>query len=125
MVRRITMQIGPVTVAGSLRDSETTRAFWGRLPLTVRMMGTGIDFCGAMPFALPYQPELVHHGWRNGDINYNPAGGWLAVHFADEQNSARYGDQLTIGSVEGSLDALQGLAGTFDVRIEAAEGDGR
>lgn len=117
---RIMMHIGSADVAGTLLDSGTARAFAERLPVTVRMSGMGVDLCGRLPFALPYRSELVHRGWSNGDINYNPTGGWLAVQVDDEENSRRYGDQLTIGRVEGPLEPLRALSGPYDVRIELA-----
>ena len=74
-----------------------------------------------LPLSLPADPVLVHRGWTDGDLNYNPAGGWLAIFFDDERNSMRYGDQLTIGRVEGSLEPLRALEGRLDALIETDE----
>ena len=123
MSMRIAMQFGDETVRAVLEDGEPARAFAARLPLTLRMRGSGIDYCARLPFALPYDPAHIHCGWADGDINYCPAGGWLAVLFGDEHNSTRYGGQLTLGRVEGSLDTLRALSGCYDVRIERIDRD--
>lgn len=126
MATGVIMRFGDVEARGTLNDGETARAFAERLPTTIRVSGTGIDFCGQMPFALPYDEADVHNGWTNGDINYNPHGGWFALLYDDEENSARYGDQLVMGRVEGSLDALRALGGSYDLRIEVEkEGERR
>lgn len=85
------------------------------------MSGTGIDFCGQMPFELPYEPAQVKHGWKNGNINYNPGGGWFAVLFDNEENFQRYGDQVNMGRVTCPLEVLHGLSGGYEVLVELAE----
>ena len=119
MVRAIAMHFGDVNVSARLNDTAAARAFVALLPVTVRMSASAVGICGAAPFRLPADPASVHRGWVNGDINYNPGGGWLAVFFDDEENSLRYGDQLTIGRIAGPLAPLHALAGTYDVLIEA------
>ncbi len=118
MAQRIRLQFDEIAVICRLNETETARAFARLLPQTIAMSGTGIDLCGPMPAELPYDSVLVHHGWKDGDVNYNPEGGWLALFFDDEENSLRFGDQLTIGHIEGSLDVLRGRAGRYLVRIE-------
>ena len=115
---RIVLRFGDTSITGLLNASETSRAFAGRLPLSLHMSGSGIDLCGKLPFDLPVDAALVHRGWANGDINYCPGGGWLAVLFGDEENSRRYGDQVTLGHVECPLEVLRDLAGPCDVGIE-------
>lgn len=119
MVQRIAMILGDVTAAALLNDSAAARLFFERLPVRIRMSASAVGCCGPAPFDMPVDAALVHRGWKNGDINYNPGSGWLAVFVEDEENSGRYGDQLTIGRIEGSLAPLRALAGTYDVLIEA------
>ena len=61
----------------------------------------------------------MHDGWTNGDLNYNPRGGWLAVLFGGEEGSAAYDDQVTMGAVDGPLSVFKQLEGAFALRIEA------
>ena len=121
MGRRIVVRLGDVTVRAMLNDTPAARALAERLPLTLRMCASTVGCCGALPLSLPADPVLVHRGWTDGDLNYNPAGGWLAIFFDDERNSMRYGDQLTIGRVEGSLEPLRALEGRLDALIETDE----
>ncbi len=115
---RIVMHFGDERIEGVLGDSETARAFAALLPVRVRVSGTGIDFCGAAPFELPYEKSQVGFGWTNGDINYNPDGGWFAVLFDGEQDSRRYGDQVNIGRVTSPLERLHALSGAYEVLVE-------
>lgn len=117
---KITLNFGSVSIPATLNDTETARAFADKLPAIIRVSGTGIDFCGQMPFSLPYEQRQVDRGWKDGDINYNPGGGWFALLFDDEENSKRYGDQVNMGHVGAPLDILHELDGSFDLVIERA-----
>lgn len=119
MGQAIVMHFGDKAVAAQLNDTATACALAALLPVTVRMSASAVGICGAAPFGLPADPASIHRGWVNGDVNYNPGGGWLAIFFDDEENSRRYGDQLTIGRVTGPLAPLRALFGTYDVLIEA------
>ena len=110
MSTKINMRFGDVTVQAELNDTDTARAFAAMLPATIRVSGTGIDFCGRMPFGLPYEESQVRRGWTNGDVNYNPGGGWFAHLFDDEENSMRYADHRT-------ADEMVGLLGNGNVSI--------
>ncbi len=120
MPTEIVMRFGEESVSATLNDTETAQAFAENLPASIRVRGASIDFCGRMPWKLPYEQSQVGHGWINGDVNYNPGGGWFAVLFGDEENSRRYGDQVNIGQVSESLDVFQRLGGAYDVEIELA-----
>lgn len=120
MSTMINMRFGKTSVSAELNDTATARTFADRLPQTIRVSGTGIDFCGRMPFELPYNESQVGHGWTNGDVNYNPGGGWFALLFDDQEYSLRYGDQVNMGRVTSSLDVLHELSGSYDIVVERA-----
>lgn len=122
MGKRMIARLGSTAVTVALNDTETARNLAARLPVRLRMYASAVGCCGPLSFTLPHDPALVHRGWSNGDVNYNPAGGWLAIFVDDEENSRRYGDQLTIGRVEGTLAPLRSLAGQLDVLL-ALEAD--
>lgn len=122
MGRRIAVRLGDVTVHATLNETPAARALAERLPLALRMCASTVGCCGALSFSLPADPALVHRGWTDGDLNYNPSGSWLAIFFDDEKNSMRYGDQLTIGHVEGSLEPLRTLEGRLDVLLSLEAG---
>jgi hypothetical protein len=116
------MTFGSEAVYASLNDTETARAFAARLPQTIAVSGTGVDFCGPMPFDLPFEGAQVHRGWTNGDVNYNPQGGWFAILHGGQGDSARYGDQVVMGRIEGEdLRRVQSLSGAYDLLVELAE----
>lgn len=120
MVTKINLRFGATVVAAELNDTDTARSFAEKLPTTIHVGGTGIDFCGQMPFELPYEKSQVGRGWSNGDVNYNPSGGWFALLFDGEEDSDRYGDQVNMGRVTDPLDTLHALSGSYDLVIERA-----
>lgn len=118
----IMVRFGGTAIAVELNDTETARAFASHLPTSVRMNDTGADFCGRMPFSLPYEQSQVHSGWTNGDVNYNPGGGWFAMLYDGEEDSSAYGDQVVIGRIIGDgLERIRSLSGSHDIVIELAE----
>ena len=122
MAGRIRLKFGDTNVTARLNDTETAQAFSKRLPVTIHVSGTGVDFCGRMPFSLPYEQGQVHSGWTNGDVNYNPGGGWLAVLYDGEESSKRYGDQVVMGRIaDADLPRMRELSGSYDLVVERAE----
>ena len=114
---RIRLDFDVCSVTVLLKDTASADAFAELLPLSLTACCTGVALCAAMPCALPIDAGEVHRGWCDGDIAYNPAGGWLSVLIGDEENSLRYGDQVTLGHIEGDLEALRALEGRQALRI--------
>ena len=115
--RRIGLDFGTCEVVALLEDSATVVAFAELLPLSLTVCCTGVALCAAMPRALPVEADAVHRGWRNGDVTYSPTGGWLSVLIGDEENSQRYGDQVTLGHLEGDLEGLRRLEGRCELHV--------
>lgn len=118
---RVELRIGEVAVPVELDGSAASRALVARLPLELPMSVSSVGCCGQLPFSLPHDAADVHPGWSDGDLNYKPEGDWLALFFDDEENSTRYGGQVTLGHAVGPLDVLRDLEGTHDVRIELSK----
>ena len=116
----IEFSFGSTVVPAVLNGSKTACAFARLLPFETTLCGTGIALCGALPEPLPVNPEQIHRGWQNGDINYCTEGGWLSVLVGDEENSARYGGQVTLGHLAEGWAALEGLVGEVPVRVAAS-----
>ncbi len=118
---RVELRIGEVTVSVELNGSAAAHALAARLPQTLPMSVSSVGCCGQLPFSLPHDAADVHPGWSDGDLNYKPEGDWLALFFDDEENSARYGGQVTLGHAVSPLDALRELSGTHDAFIAILE----
>ena len=118
---KINIRIGDVVVPATLNDSETARAFAEKPPLSLKMNNSGLDFCGILPEALPYEAKQVHNGWLNGDIDFATDGNWLAILYAGEEKFETYGHQVNRGKVDCELSRLADLDGTYQVHIELAK----
>ena len=51
----INLVFGDTTVKAELNDTDTAQVFYEKLPLTIPVSGTGLDFCGRIPVKLPYE----------------------------------------------------------------------
>ena len=51
---KISLRFGDTTGPAPLNDTETVRAFAAKLPVSIRVHGTGVGFCGRILFFLPY-----------------------------------------------------------------------
>ena len=60
----------------------------------------------------------MHYGWKNGQVNYNPEGGWFVVFYGGEERSSSYGDQVVMGELrEGGIETLRELGGSHNLTI--------
>lgn len=122
MGKAIILDFGDVALKGTLNDTETARTFASVLPVTISVSSSGMDFCGKIGLSLPYEESQIGYGWRDGDINYNPHGGWFAVFYGGQNQSESYGDQVNMGSLDDDgVHVLDQLNGSRDVTIKVAE----
>lgn len=122
MERAIVLDFGDVRLKGTLNDTETARAFASALPVTIVVSSSGMDFCGKIGLSLPYEESQVGYGWRDGDINYSPHGGWFALFYGGQDQSESYGDQVNMGRLDDdAVRVLAQLKGSYDMTIKAAE----
>lgn len=118
MPNKITLDFDGTIVEAELNDSETSKEFYDALPLRISVGTSGMDYCGQMPVTLAYDESLVGRGWKNGDVNYNPHGGWFAVFYGGEDVSETYDDQLNMGKLaDGAIETLASLGGVSAVEI--------
>lgn len=118
---RINMYFGDTVIPGILNDSETAQALIDMLPYTVHMNRYSHDFCGVMDDPLPYEEEVEHYGWLNGDIDFAADTDYFIILSEDEESSEQYGYQVNIGVIDCPLEKISELTGSYDVRIELAE----
>lgn len=116
----VTLDFGGTVLTGHLNDSETARALADRLPVTVDVGCTDVDFCGQLGIDLPYDEAERGNGWLDGDINYNPMGGWFVVFKGGEEDSSAYDDQVNVGVVDCDLEELRALPGPCRLTVDLA-----
>ena len=84
---RLVIRSGDVTVKAKMNDSFAARDFMNRMPLTVKGIDSGVDYCCEMKSGLLDEAEM-QDGWKNGDINLSD--GWFAILYGGEEQSAQY-----------------------------------
>lgn len=84
---RLVISSGDVTVNAKMNDSFAARDFMNRMPLTVKGIDSGVDYCCEMKSGLLDEAEM-QDGWKNGDINLSD--GWFAILYGGEEQSAQY-----------------------------------
>lgn len=118
--QKITLDFGGTVLTGHLNDSETAEALVEHLPVTVDVSCTDVDFCGQLDIDLPYNEAERGNGWLDGDINYNPLGGWFVVFKGGERESSAYDDQVNVGVVDCDLEDLRALSGSCRLTVDLA-----
>lgn len=115
----ITLTFGDTVVTAQMDNSETTRAFLDRLPLTISMNRyADREYYASIP-ELPENEEEIPD-FENGDITYYTAGKSLAIFFGNEGNSSQ-SDLIRMGRITTDLSAFDGMPDAVTVTIEAAE----
>lgn len=83
-------------INAKLNDTIAAQDFKSRLPLTLEMSKSDIDYSCNYP-AGNYTVDEMKKGWNNGDIIWG--GGFLSIMFRAEKDSLVY-NLMTIGTVE-------------------------
>lgn len=118
----ITLTFGDTVVSATMDDSETTRAFLERLPLTISMSRYGDrEYYAAIP-ELPESGDEIPD-FENGDITYYTAGKSLAIFFGNEGNSSQ-SDLIRMGRITSDLTVFQSMENAMDVTISLADNGG-
>ncbi len=118
--KEIILDFGTTTVTAVLNNSETTKAFLERLPLTISMNRyADREYYAAIP-ELPENGEDIPD-FENGDITYYTAGKSLAIFFGNAENSSQ-SDLIRMGRITSDLDAFDDMADSLEVTISLAEG---
>ena len=86
-----------ITLFAALNDTVAAKDLIKRLPCTFNGSDSGIDFCCTASSG-NYDPAEIQTGWKNGDISLG--GGWFAVLYGGEEQSAAYTDMMIVGHLE-------------------------
>ena len=116
---KVRLIVGSTVINAILNDTVSARDLISRLPYTVGVSRSAVDYCGRLPRPLENDKSEAQAGWKNGDISYIPGADWIAFFFGGEAESASYGDnQHIIGKVD-DISALKNWpSGSIKVRIE-------
>ena len=86
-----------ITLFAVLNDTVAAKDLIKRFPCTFNGSDSGIDFCCTASSG-NYNPAETQTGWKNGDISLG--GGWFAVLYGGEEQSATYTDMMIVGHLE-------------------------
>ena len=119
---KVRLIVGSDTYNAVLNDTTSAVDLISKLPYTVRVNRSAVDYCGRLDKPLETRTGEAQAGWKNGDISYIPGADWIAFFFGGEEGSASYGNnQHIIGRVE-NLESLKAWPqGSVEVRIELFE----
>lgn len=111
--------VGSTAIKATLNDSVSARDLISKLPYTVRVNRSSVDYCGVLSQPLKNDKSEAQPGWENGEISYIPGADYIAFFFDGEDESASYGyEQHIVGKVD-DLAALKAWPqGSIEVRIE-------
>ena len=117
-VARLVISSGNVTVKARLNNTMAARDLMNRLPMTVTGVDSGIDYCCECGDGALDRSEM-QDGWKNGDINLS--GGWFAILYGGEEESASYHQMIIAHLTEGDNRLIQTLPGQATFRLSLEE----
>lgn len=93
----IVLKYQDTTIPATLNDTVAALDFKQRMPFKTSGYRSTFDYCCTAKEG-KFDPKQKQHGWKNGDISL--AGGWFAVLFSGEEQSASYGDIMVIAHID-------------------------
>lgn len=115
----IVMTAGNVRVEGVLDDSETSREFLARLPLTISLKRSDDrEYYTHIP-ALSDKGNAIED-YENGDITFYTGGPSLAIFF-DKAGFSHQGNLIRMGRITSDLHLFDKLGDSIEMRIERKE----
>lgn len=106
-------------VKAELNDTVAAKDFMTRCPMTVSGFRSPVDYC-CVAESGRFDPKEMQSGWKNGDISL--AGGWFAVLFDGEEDSASYDNMMIIAHLdEENLQLVKTLARNVEFALEVVE----
>jgi hypothetical protein len=118
MPTKIVLKTNGLIIPATLNDTVAAQEFKKRLPFKVSGYRSKVDYCCAAACGI-FDPTETQSGWENGDISL--AGGWFAVLFDGEENSANYHGMMIIASIEKEyLQTVKKLPNTVKFVVELA-----
>lgn len=116
---KVKLTVGAVSTTAMLNNTVSARDLISKLPYTVKVSRSSVDYCGILPAPLKNDDAEAQQGWKNGDISYIPGSDYIAFYFGGETGSASSPYiQHIIGKVD-DLAAINGWPkGSIEIKIE-------
>lgn len=112
---KILIDIENTQIKATLNETKAAKDFISRLPLTLKMSKSDIDFSCNYSSG-NYTVDEMKKGWCNGDIIWG--GGFLSIMFRAEKDSLGY-NLMIIGSVEKEeLQKLRELSNEVEITFK-------
>lgn len=119
MVKGITISDGSTVLRATLNDTVAAKDFEKRLPMVCSGYDSGMDYCCNVANGL-FDPLELQTGWKNGDLSLG--GGWFAILYGGEEQSAAYRDMMIIGHVDSEdLPKIDGMSKNVNLTIRKDE----
>jgi hypothetical protein len=117
-MKRISITDGTTELYAQLNETLAARDFVKWLPCQFSGFDSGIDYCCAAAKGT-YDPEELQDGWKNGDISLG--GGWFAILYGGEEDSASYRNMMIIGHLEeDSLHKVKQMPANVNLKVDLA-----
>jgi hypothetical protein len=117
-MNRISITDGTTVLYAQLNETVAAKDFIKRLPCRFSGFDSGIDYCCSAANGI-YDPLEQQAGWKNGDISLG--GGWFAILYGGEEESASYRDMMIIGHLEeASLQKVKQMPARVNLTVESA-----
>lgn len=116
---KVKLIVGTTTITATLNNSVSAKDLISKLPYTVGVSRSHVDYCGILPEPLESDDSEGQRGWKDGDISYIPGDDYIAFFFGGEAESASYSySQHIIGKVDDISALAKWPQGSIKVRIE-------
>lgn len=117
-MKRISITDGTTVLYAQLNETAAAEDFVKRLPCRFSGTDSGIDYCCAAANGV-YDPQELQTGWKNGDISLG--GGWFAILYGGEEESAAYHDMMIIGHLEDeSMQKVKQMPARVNLKVDIA-----
>lgn len=118
-MKGITISDGSTVLRATLNDTVAAKDFEKRLPMVCSGYDSGMDYCCNVANGL-FDPLELQTGWKNGDLSLG--GGWFAILYGGEEQSAAYRDMMIIGHVDSEdLPKIDGMPKNVNLTIRKDE----
>jgi hypothetical protein len=103
---RVKLIVGSSTITETPSDSISALDLISKLPYTVRVSRSSVDYCGVLPQSIKNDKAEGQPGWEDGEISYIPGADYITSFFDGEDESVSSGYSQHIVGMVNDLIAL-------------------